>query len=308
MDSNVKNFFRAGLAWLYFFGGVGFYIVGYTLIEEGLLQEVFLKVGDVLVIGVILGYLTNISAFFGVFKKDLEDIMFSKKFISVRNDLDTIWETVTKELFKSKFPAISRDLLNLIKEKYLPLENVSYYHDYNISTELSWHDFERKIIKSITKISFDLIAEDRNKFTFPIQTWTDIEDLTPDEYSIKIISYQVNGNAPDNPRESSCIKNNRHEYSYLVDLSGELRYDINQTFEKYYSFEKDFTLCFKARYIINRLNVQLRHPSNLKVCFMERGTAAKFKEMNNTNDFIEMKYKDLLLPEQGYIIAMKEIN
>ena len=185
----TKNFFRAGMAWLFFSSGIFLYIIGYVFLKDGIVKDIFLKSGDVLVIGVILGYLTNISAFFGVFKKDLEDIIYSKKFITVRNDLDSVWETVTKELFKSKFPSISKDLLNIIKENYLPLEKVSYYHDYNISTELSWLDYDRRILKSKTKITFELIAEDKNKFTFPVQTWTDIEGLDEKDYSIKIVSY-----------------------------------------------------------------------------------------------------------------------
>lgn len=304
-----EKFFRAGTAWLFLFGGLFCYYLGfYEFNDVTLVKEITLRIGDVLVIGVILGYLTNISAYFGVSKADLEDIIYSRDFVKKRNDLHTIWENISRELFKSKFPHISRDLLNIIKTVYLPIDNISYYNDYNVSIDLSWVDQEKKLIMVKQKISFDLIAEDRCKIEFPLKSWINIEGLNKDEYHVKVLDYSVNNKDPKNVRVTQNVKNCIHEYCYMIDLEGELKYDISKKIEKQYSFHKDFDISFKAQFLINKLNVTFRHPKNIRANFINRGTIEDFKEINKTEDSLEMKYKSLIFPNQGYVIALQEIN
>lgn len=308
-NRKLNLFFKAGTAWAFLFIGLFFYYLGfYQFKNEEFIKEITLRVGDVLVIGVILGYLTNISAYFGVFKTDLEDIIYSKEFIKKRNDLHVIWENITKELFKSKFPTINKDLLNIIRNIYLPIDNISYYNDYNVHIDLSWEDKDKKLVLVKQKISFDLIAEDKCKIEFPLRSWINVEGLNEEDYHVKVSDYLVNNKEPRNVRVKSNLKNNIHEFSYTIDLEGELKYDISKKIEKKYSFEKDFDISFKAQFLINKLNVTLRHPKNIKANFISRGTIDDFKEINKTDDSLEMKYKGLIFPKQGYVIALQEIN
>lgn len=308
-NQKLSLFFKAGTAWAFLFIGLFFYYLGfYQFKNEEFVKEITLRIGDVLVIGVILGYLTNITAYFGIFKADLEDIIYSKDFIKKRNDLNVIWENITKELFKSKFPTINKDLLNAIKNIYLPIDNISYYNDYNVHIDLSWADKDKKLILVKHKISFDLIAEDKCKIEFPLKSWINVEGLSEDEYYVKVSDYLVNNKEPMNVRLKEIVKNNTHEFSYTIDLEGELKYDISKKIEKKYSLEKDFDISFKAQFLINKLNVTLRHPKDIKANFINRGTIEDFKEINKTDDSLEMKYKGLIFPKQGYVIALQEIN
>jgi len=303
------QFLKGSTAWIFLLIGVFFYYLGYFEIKEaGVFKEIVLKIGDILVIGVILGYLTNVSQLLGVFKSDLEDIIYSKDFVKRRNDLPLIWENVTKELFKSKFPSISKDLLNIIRTSYLPVDNVSYYNDYNISIDIDWADYDKKIILTKSVLSFDLIAEDKTKFEFPLKSWINVEGLEKSDYHVKVSEYLVNNKEPKNVRYKESVINNIHEYVCTIDLEGELKYDISKKIEKKYSFNKDFDISFRAQFIINRLNVRIRHPKNIRANFISRGTVENFKEVNCTCDSLEMKYKGILLPNQGYVIALKEID
>lgn len=90
------NKFRAGSAWLIFLLGVGLYGLGYFLCpSETVWKEIVLKIADVLVIGVLIGYLSNAAQFLGVFKTDLENIVYGKKFMASRNDLPQLWENLS---------------------------------------------------------------------------------------------------------------------------------------------------------------------------------------------------------------------
>ena len=49
------KYFRAGSAWIFFFLGLGLYALGYFVSDpDKIWKEIFIKFGDVLVIGVLL--------------------------------------------------------------------------------------------------------------------------------------------------------------------------------------------------------------------------------------------------------------
>ena len=164
------NFFRTGFAWIILIVGIGLYAYGYFGInQDSIWKEIVIKIADVLVIGVILGYLSNAAQFLGVFKSDLQDIIYGKEFIKQRKDLDPLWDTLSKQLFKNKFPAIHKEFLNVIKN-YFPKDEISYYNDYERNTTIEWYDRNYRIIKVTDVVSFDLVAETTDKFSYPIKT------------------------------------------------------------------------------------------------------------------------------------------
>lgn len=306
-DLLSPQFLRTGSAWFFLILGIGLYIVGYFLIDrDSIWKEIIIKFGDIFVIGVILGYLTNVAQLAGIFKSDLENIIYAKEFIKKRNDLPAIWENVTKELFKSKFPAISKELLSLIQSSYLPVDNVSYYNDYNIMIDLNWGDKDKKTVIVRSVINFDLIAETKDKFEFPLRSWIDIEGVEKDDYYVKVSDYFVNNKPAEFVDEIETTKGGVHEYSYIISLGGETKYEISKIVEKKYNLNKDFTVCFKAQFLINKLSIQFTHPDDIAACFTNRGTIKGFKEINRKSNSFSMKYKELILPNQGYVISLKE--
>ena len=62
MKTNLLSYkyFRSGAAWIILIAGILCYYFGYFQIaQDSVWKEVIIKVGDVLVIGVILGFLSN---------------------------------------------------------------------------------------------------------------------------------------------------------------------------------------------------------------------------------------------------------
>lgn len=292
--------------------GLLFYYLAYFVFDQPdheIQKEIFLKLGDVLIIGVVLGYLTTVTQNLGIFKKELESIIYSDSFVSTKSDLHTIWEKVSKQLFKSKFKHISANLLKLIKETYLPCEQISYYDDYIINIDLKWANKDKKLILVTSRLSFDLIAEEKNEIDFPLKSWINVEGLDKNDFHVKISDYLVNNKPAVVVEQTNKINLGIHEFSHVVKLKGELRYEISKTIEKKYSLEKDFVIAFKAQYIINKMTVRLTYPaSDLVVDFYTRGAVEDYKATDKRDGFLEMKYKSILLPKQGYIIALKEIS
>ncbi len=298
--------FRGGIAWIILVIGLAFYVWGYFGMTPSIWKELILKIADILVIGVIIGYLSNAAQFLGVFKQDLQDIIYSKEFLKKRNDLPWIWENVTKAMFRSKFPAISRDLIDIISRSYLQVDNVSYYNDYEVFIDVSWVDKARKIIKVQNKINFDLIAENKDKFEFPLKSWLMVEGLNENDYFVKVSDYIVNGDAAKVISNNECVKDGFHIFTCIIELMGNNKYEISKNVEKQFSLAMDSTICFKAQFLINKLSVSISFPDDMCACFINRGTVEDFKKVDTKKSSFTMKYKGLILPNQGYVIVLKE--
>lgn len=296
------KYFRAGSAWIILLFGIGVYGLGYFVVSNEIWKEILIKIGDVLVIGVIIGYLSNAAQFLGIFKKDLEDIIYGKEFIEKRNDLEDIWERITKQMFKNKFPSIHKEFLNVITH-YLPNDAVSYYHNYDIETTIEWENKESGKIKVTDDISFDLVADSDQRFEHPFKSWTVIQEV--DDKASAMKSLVVDGKAPEIVKEHNYIDNECRCYETTIALAGSKRYSIRFSRERIYDLNKDFYLGFRARYIVNDLKVSLEHPEDIDVIFTCRGTQKEFENYKTPNKKrIAKRYKGIILPRQGYIFAL----
>lgn len=297
--------FRRSLAWIFLIVGILLYACGYFFVEhESVWREIAIKVADVLVIGVVLGFVTNAAQFIGIFKKDLQDIIYGKEFLEQRNDISQLWETVSKVLFKNKFPTIHKELLKVVND-YLPKDEVSYYNDFEINTTVEWVDKNRNIIRVTDNVSFDLIAESTDEFEYPLKTWTTIKEHKKDysnntEISVKGAGcYNIIDKGEYNDNGDIC-----HEL--ILKLRGATKYSVEYTREKTYSLDEDYILGLRAKYIIKDLRVCLELPEDIDARFTFRGTQLDFDNVKCPKNQIKKRYKGIVLPRQGYIFALRK--
>ncbi len=83
--------------------------------------------GQTILAGGLFAILLKTIQFSGVFKNELEKVIFEPKFLGSRKDLPEYWEKISKELFNDKFPKISKKLLSDITEVYFPTNHTIYY-------------------------------------------------------------------------------------------------------------------------------------------------------------------------------------
>lgn len=300
--------FKGGLAWIVLLLGVAFYFVGFFYFKDNSVwKEIFLKLADVLVIGVILGYLSNAAQFFGIFKKDLIDIIYGKEFLRKRNDLPELWETISKEMFKNKFPSIHSNFFNVMKG-YFPDKEVSYYDEHETHIKIDWVDKERGTIKVTEIVSFDLISDTKDVFNYPMKTWTRVSENG--ELTCKLTDITING-ISYGPVEPKSQRDNKHGEicsSYNIKLEGRNKYEIKYTREKVYNINDDYYIGFRSLYILRGMRVCLDHPEDIETSFVCRGTPEDFIDINNSKTRVEKKYRGLVLPRQGYIFVLRRIN
>jgi hypothetical protein len=300
------NNLRTGAAWLFLIIGLILYWIGFFYFDDSsLYSKISIKIADVLVIGVVLGFITNAAQFIGIFKQDLQDIIYGKEFIKQRKDIYPLWENLSKELFKNKFPSLHKELLNTVNG-YLPKDEVSYYNDYEIHTSIEWVDKDKGIIKVTDKVSFDLISETTDEIMYPIKSWTKIKDRI--HYTNSITQITVNGNKPTDIKyigERQDVEGSLCQEQQLS-LQGFTKYEIKYTREKTYNIDDDYYVGFRAKYIVNKLRVCLVLPNEIEAIFTSRGTQKDFEDIINKNNQIERRYRGIVLPRQGYIFSLKQ--
>jgi len=308
MKYNVLSYkyFRTGSAWIFFFTGIALYYLGFFQVDQqSIWKEILIKGADILIIGVILGYLSNAAQFLGIFKQDLQDIIYGKEFIKQRKDIAPLWENVSKQMFKNKFPTIHKEFLKVING-YFPKDEVSYYNDYESHITIEWVNKATGVIHVTDVVSFELIADSEEGFEYPLKTWTKVKNR--EMYENKITDLYVNDAIPEIEEVGEYKEYEDVCHEQKVKLKGSIKYEIRYIREKTYNINEDYYIGFRAKYIVNKLRVCLDLPDDIDAIFTCRGTQSDFEDVKNSKRRIEKKYKSIILPRQGYIFALRKIN
>ena len=299
---SISNF-RSGAAWIFFAIGLLLYFIGFKDDPSLSFSKIAIKIADVLVIGALVGFLANAARFLGIFKQDLQDIIYGNDFVKKRNDIIPLWVNVSKTLINFKFPNIQDSFLKTIID-YMPVESRYYIENYDINTTVSWIDRNKGIVKAVDTIAFDIISDSIDHFFFPIYTWTIIKENQQEKSVIREIL--LNGQPvifEVLPDKKEIDEGNRKENR--ISLSGNTKYSIKYIREKEYNINVDYYIAFKAKCIVNNLRVNLVLPNDIEALFTSKGTQNEYNDIITTPNRIAKKYFGIILPKQGHIFALK---
>lgn len=267
------------------------------------------KIGDLILISSVISFLIDSAKYMGIYKRALEEVIYDTKFLKKRNDIEDIWVRVSDVLFQSKFPQISTKLMMAIKNYYKPDDDLklNYYNDYRITYTVAYDNENADFIRVESKASFILNVEDEKEFDFPMKFWTCVDES--EQETVETIMSAITVNSKSVPELKEPLKsydNGMVCYSFKVKLKGETEYRIEQIVRQKYNLNEDNYLAFRARWLVNDMRVQLFHPEDMQVLFVNRATADGFKTNIDKKDFKEYEHKGLILKHQGYILILNK--
>lgn len=274
--------------------------------DHEVIQEILCTIGNIMVVGVAVGFFTTIVQNLGLFKEELGNVIYAKDFLVNRKDINQIWLNASKAVFEGKFPEIHQDLFERMLV-YLKNKDVAYYNNYEMHILLEWHSKEKRLVKTTRTIFFDLIATSKNHQYYTFSTWGTVNE--GDYYSVNI-DVTVNDKAPKAKHiniSSEQIGNVKRE-TVNVSLKNDLVYHMCIKEEKIYNIDSDFVVGYIAKYITNNVRIQLIHPEDILICPVSCGTQINFQEVNNSKNINEYRYNHVLLPKQGFCIALNPIT
>jgi len=248
----------------------------------------------------------------GVFKEELEKLIFEPKFLGIRKDIPVYWEKISQELFKNKFPSISTQILEDIKGTYLPTNQMIYYdevdHYYNIelvNDEVTCKSTNSMVITGANK-NEEVIYEFSNKIQ--------LGENQSASYRKNFI--KVNGTViADNHQKGGVVElfekkeTATAEYistTYKLVLKGAERYNIDKEEVKKYKIQDNPLVQYKAAKLTNKLKVDISYSENLTIEFLKIGTLNTFVERQKENNFVKLHYSGIIYPEQGYVIQINK--
>lgn len=266
------------------------------------------KCTDVVLVSSLISFLLDSAEYMGVFKKDLEEIIYDTKYLEKRNDIENIWVKVSKVFTKMRFPQISTPLMNAVKDFYTPDDDLklSYYSDYRNIYTVTYDKNDPNFINVKNETTFTLKVEDTKKFDFPMRYWNCVAENEQDAVSIDFKKITINGEPANVTPLEKSYRDGMVCQTFKLELEGKTEYQICQENNQRYDLRQDNYLGFRARWLVNDMRIQIFHPADLKLLFVNRATANGFRTNKETLDFSEYEYKGLILKNQGYIIILNK--
>lgn len=292
----------AGVACLVF--GVLAYLIAFLHGgEKDLVYEITLQAGNVLLSGGVLGLLVTVAQNMGVFRKDLEKVLYGDEFLATGMDLEKIWMSVSKKLCKRKYPGLKENLFKTIRE-YFPNDRC-YYEKYERNTIVVWENgVVNGRVNVIHNVEFVLKPDDGERLTHKIKVWTPVNDnlryqSTMEEIKVGDDIVQVEEKTNNQLGDRGGV-----ERTYELSLEGKERYKVSYRLSASYYLEDDNCVGLDAEYMIKDLRVSLTLPTELETNFINRGTLKGFENVRAGNNITTKKSKGVILPHQGYVFVI----
>src|SRR5690242_8043843 len=112
----TKEYWINAIPLMAVFAGIISLLVGYTgEFENPHWNEFFKVVGTTILASGIFSFMVKYAMFAKIFKSELNEIIYESKYLEQQKNILDIWERVSKVVFKNKFPKISKDIINDVK-------------------------------------------------------------------------------------------------------------------------------------------------------------------------------------------------
>ena len=192
-------------------------VAAVSIAKTGLSKDALLSAGGVAATamrsGGVFAWLTTVAQLTGVFKTELESVIYSERYALNRKDVGELWVGVTRALHNDSFKGIEDKIYAAIRSSYLPTNKDFYYENLVRIVQVSVVDKKKQIIE--IELSFNgILVPDKSK------------DVVKRPYKLKVSdqggaadpvigceSFTLNGdpidsvkgkNSTENPLEFSC--------------------------------------------------------------------------------------------------------
>lgn len=306
MNKVTTQTFLNNLAWIQIVIGLLFIILSLILSEKNYrYNDLCEKIGiAILTSGAFAGILKSFQ-FTGVFKKEIEEVMLTNKFLEKRNDVEELWHSISTNLFNTKFPEIKDELLSVILNDYFPTNQAYYYENivYTINVDSI---SEENVIEFTQNIYLKGIKQEgeENKTTEISRTISVEKSQNPDNYHCEMLSVVINGIKQDLKGDILCkesLENGDLKISVKLNIGEEKAFEIETKEKRKYSIKDDNTKLFTVKVLAKEMNVSVSYPDNVKVLFFPLGVVKPFVDLHVDHpNRITKVNRNLVLPHQGF--------
>lgn len=308
---DASKYIYKNLVWIFLILSLIFIIISISgIIDNQKINGLINKLGyAIFSSGVFAAVLKSIQ-FTGLFKEEIEKVILSTEFIKNRNDLDKLWSSISKTIYKSKFPQISEILEERILKTYFPTNSDFYYTDYvvTINIEEITDDFEISYTQTCT---YKVVLE-KGLDQATLKLKTSIDEVNGSQSVInKLEFFKVDGedavvkdlDVDEDPNDKIL------EQKRIVNLKGKGPFKIHSKFRRKYSLISENYKLFRLATFTKNIRVIISHPDDVRVSFFNVGNIKFFeKEHVEIKNTISRNHcEDIILPYQGFGMSFEKI-
>jgi hypothetical protein len=279
------------------------------IFKNEVVNRVVASLGKVFLGSGLFTFMIKSFQYTGIFKEELTKVIFEPKYIENRKDLAKYWTKLSKELFKDKFPAISEQLLNDIRNKYMPTNHIIYYDNVEHLIQIRLDNPSTGESTLERQYTLTAIPENPNEchtYGFSVNVpYKENESEVSFETEIYINNIKID---QSDFREISSETQpvNAIIRKFEIDLIGEKQYFIKRREIIKYNLYFDNIIYFQANKICNNLRVEIHYPKNLlNIDLKKCGALGDFVKDHDLDNSARFSHNKLIYPEQGYYLNIK---
>lgn len=308
---NVTDFFDKYFIAVTLITGISCLISGiYFGNEKDWVYKLLYTVGSISLTSGIFAGIAKSNQFTEIYKKIFREIIYGTEHLENRNDLEKIWDNVTKTLSHKKFQRISSLMNNNIKKYFLPLNHDYYYNNFSVDINIEFCEENDDYVIVTEETKFTIICDDEN---LEINT-THRLSLKTDPANRSLTKCQINSLSLDNVIQKDLDFKVTNEKNLLLggykkDLIGKKSYTIIRKDVKQYSLLYNPIKKQLAAWIYNNCSVDITYPKGLFIDFSGLGTLNDFTvdhKNTNTHNRLKAEYKGLIYKNQGFLIYFRK--
>ncbi|MCF8793625.1 hypothetical protein [Xanthomonas campestris] len=261
--------------------------------------------GTALLSGGVFAWLTKVAQINGVFREELERVIYSERHALCRKDVGDLWAGVTRALHNDSFRGIEEKIYAAIKNSYLPTNKDFYYEDLDRMVQVTVVDKEKQIVD--IELTFDgLLIPDRSKsvvkrpYEFTVGAHEDgaspeivCELFTLDRVKIQSVAGEQSA---DNPLKFGCC----------LDIEGGNSVRISDRVRFRQCLLLDSVLMLRAASYVNGMKVTVSNKSDseLRIQHVPLGGAAFTSDFPATG-MHRLNCEDLIFSGQGVMLTFQ---
>jgi hypothetical protein len=311
--SPVYKFFKTNVLYIIALLALVFLFTAYSCFEkEDIPFDIFKNLGFTLISGGVFAVIVKSEQFSKIFHNELRNIIYGDEDLKNRQDLEILWDKVTKALCNQKFKLISKKLHDGVKMFYLPINHEYYYKNHNVEIEIEIDKTNSDYLIVTEETKTTLISDDTKpicfKFSSKIPMVVGEEDLTDYE----LLSFTVNKEKIDLSKNELIVGKKDDSLSIHCDyiVRGKTQYNIVRKEKKRYNLKVNSYRHHNAIWLYENFFLDLSYPKELDIKFIEMGVVNKWDlERKDNHAFSRLKatYTGLIFKKQGFILLLNKI-
>lgn len=305
----IKKWIYRNLGWLFMAISLSLLILSFSkIVENDKINSLVEKLAFALLSSGVFAVVLKSIQFTGLFKEEIEKVILGSDFIKNRRDLPELWSSISKEIYKRKFPNISDELENRILGTYFPTNSDYYYEDYVVTINIEGISDDFEITYTQTCKYNVILDKDISKANLTLKTSIkQLDGLSGIQNDLEF--FKINGEDAT-PKEDDATLDDDTAKKFTIPLNGKGPFKIHSKFRRKYSLKTENYKLFRMNTFTKNMDVTISYPENVCVSFFNVGNVNFFEKQHTEikNQISRSHKNDVILPYQGFGMSFERNN